>query len=456
MSVRSVLLASVCAAWVLLPTASVGLATTPDQPTVALVDSAYKALAAGDLPQAISGYTTAIESRQLPVETLANALLNRGLAYQRRNEFEKAIDDYTAALGIDAMDAKLRATALYNRALAYQHSARPALAIEDFTGALFLDPKFAHAYYGRGNVLRDSGQYLFALSDFEKAIRYKYPQPYLARFGEGLTQEALKRPQEARRAYMQALADNPNFAPARNHLAELGGIAPLVPVLDDPATNDSDGMETSSVTPSAGGTVATSEPVPTIVDGSMQVADSGLSSEPSTQTTVTIEPGPGKLITDRVPAEEDKPAGLQPVAEEKPEEKVIAIEPVPAETPEPVAEASPVPEPAPQPEPAAASEPELEQTAEADINSADVPLTGWAVQISSQSDEKVAWNVWKKLKAKHKILAQQKPVVMKADLGSRVVYRLRLAGFEDQNSARGLCSKLKSRGVSCYVSKLNS
>src|SRR5262245_6838833 len=125
MSVRSVLLASVCAAWVLLPTASVGLATTPDQPTVALVDSAYKALASGDLPQAISGYTAAIESRQLPVETLANALLNRGLAYQRRSEFEKAIDDYTAAIGIDAMDAKLRATALYNRALAYQHSARP-------------------------------------------------------------------------------------------------------------------------------------------------------------------------------------------------------------------------------------------------------------------------------------------------------------------------------------------
>ena len=87
----------------------------------------------------------------------------------------------------------------------------------------------------------------------------------------------------------------------------------------------------------------------------------------------------------------------------------------------------------------------------------DVALSGWAVQISSQKDEKVAWNVWKKLKAKHKILANQKPVVMKADLGDRgIVYRLRLAGFDDQDSARGMCSKLKSRGVSCYVSKLNS
>jgi Tfp pilus assembly protein PilF len=454
MSVRTVLLASVCAAWVLLPTASVSLATTPGQPSVALVDSAYKALAAGDLPQAISGYTAAIESRQLPVETLANALLNRGLAYQHLGEFQKAIDDYTAALGIDAMDAKLRATALYNRALAYQHSAKPALAIEDFTGALFLDPKFAHAYYGRGNVLRDSGQYLFALSDFEKAIRYKYPQPYLARFGEGLTQEALKRPQEARRAYMQALADNPNFGPARKHLADLGGIAPLVPVIE---SDSGDGMETSSVTPSrqsAATTETAAEPAPTIVDGSMQVADSGLSDEPTTQTTVTIAPKPGKSITDRVPAEAESPAGLQPVAAEKPVEKVIAIEPVPAEAPEAAAEASATPEPAPKP--AATPEPEPSQTAEADTNSGNAPLTGWAVQISSQSNEKVAWSVWKKLKAKHKILAQQKPVVMKADLGNRIVYRLRLAGFDDQNSARGLCSKLKSRGVSCYVSKLNS
>ena len=129
-------------------------------------------------------------------------------------------------------------------------------------------------------------------------------------------------------------------------------------------------------------------------------------------------------------------------------------EPTPEPVVEPVVEAVATPEPAAAPEPTAEPAPVVEkETAPAK----DVVLSGWAVQISSQKEEKVAWNVWKKLKAKHKILADQKPVVMKADLGDRgIVFRLRLAGFDDQDSARGMCSKLKSRGVSCYVSKLNS
>src|SRR5262245_40810095 len=149
MTVRSVLLASVCAAWVLLPTAGSGRAIAATSTAIQLASDAYQALSKGDLLQAISGYSTAIESRELPVETLANALLNRGLAYQRNGDTEKAIEDYTTALGIDAMGPGLRAKALYNRGLAYQLSSRPALAIEDFTGALFLDPEFSYAYYGR-------------------------------------------------------------------------------------------------------------------------------------------------------------------------------------------------------------------------------------------------------------------------------------------------------------------
>jgi tetratricopeptide (TPR) repeat protein len=430
---------------VLLPSAATGFAATPSKATLELVDQGYKALSARDYPQAISAYSTAIESRQLPVETLANALLNRGLAYQRRSEFQKAIDDYTAAIGIDALDAKMRATALYNRALAYQSSGRAALAIEDFTGALFLDPKFAHAYYGRGNVLRDSGQYLFALSDFEKALRYNYPQAYLARFGEALTQEALNRPLEARRALMLVLADNPNFEPARKHLAALGGVVPTVPVTSADAKG-SDTIETGSV--SEADKPAAS---PQLLEGTMKIADAAPAEDNG--TTVAVENRRVKAIVDRVPAEEDKAVDVQPVVVQEPAEKVVAVEAVPNEpvVEEPVVEVASAPEPTVTLEPAPA--PVAEEPAEAD----ETVLSGWAVQISSQKDEKVAWNVWKKLKAKHKILASQKPVVMKADLGDRgIVYRLRLAGFEDQDSARGMCSRLKSRGVSCYVSKINS
>ncbi len=84
-------------------------------------------------------------------------------------------------------------------------------------------------------------------------------------------------------------------------------------------------------------------------------------------------------------------------------------------------------------------------------------LEGWSVQVASATSEDGAWSTWKKMKAKHKSLAASKPVVVKADLGTKgIVYRVRLAGFEDQNAAKKSCTKLKSSGISCYVSKINS
>ena len=59
------------------------------------------------------------------------------------------------------------------------------------------------------------------------------------------------------------------------------------------------------------------------------------------------------------------------------------------------------------------------------------------------------------MKAKHKALAAETPIVVRADLGAKgIFYRVRLAGFEDLNAAKKSCSKLKSGGVPCYVSKL--
>jgi len=192
----------------------------------------------------------------------------------------------------------------------------------------------------------------------------------------------------------------------------------------------------------------------------MKIASADEASGPVTETTVAVATRRIKTITDRVPVEEDSPAGVQPAADNEPAEKVIAVEAVPAEPEAPkrvveavVAEPAAVeeasaPEPATAPKPAAKKKP---------VQPKEVALSGWTVQISSQKDEQVAWTVWKKLKAKHKILADQNAIVMKADLGDRgIVYRLRLAGFEDQGSARDLCGKLKSRGVSCYVSKISS
>ena len=131
-------------------------------------------------------------------------------------------------------------------------------------------------------------------------------------------------------------------------------------------------------------------------------------------TSAVSEPKAVK-IADRVPVEE----------------KIIAIETVGEET-----------APAPPVSDAAAGAPTSD---------------GWSVQLASATSEDGAWSTWKKMKAMHQALAAVKPVVVRADLGAKgVFYRVRLAGFEDQNAAKASCSKLKSSGISCYVSKLNS
>ena len=43
-------------------------------------------------------------------------------------------------------------------------------AIEDYTQAIELDPKFAEAYFNRGNAKHSSGDYAGAIEDYTKAI----------------------------------------------------------------------------------------------------------------------------------------------------------------------------------------------------------------------------------------------------------------------------------------------
>ncbi len=423
MSVRHTVLASVSTVFLAASAAVSGPSAATLNPSAVWVKEAYQSLSSGNPDAAVVAYGRAIESRQLPPEALANALINRGLAYQHLDEHEAAVDDYTAALRLDAMSASLRATTLYNRGLSQQKLNQPALAIEDFTSALFLDSTFAHAYLSRANILRDSGQYLFALSDYEKAVRFHHPDTARVFFGEALTYAALKRPAESRKALDRALAANPAFAPALKHLAGLDGKIPESPPASDPIITASLTGNLAATRPSLPEPVApaavfsTGDEMPKVVLASIATKR--------------------KLFVDRVPQEDasesPRPLAVAIKATEE-EEKIVAIEAVPDE---PNADVTPEPTPV--------------ETAEA----SDPPLaTGWTVQIASASSEDGAWSTWKKLQNRYKALAKEKPVVVKADLGNKgIYYRVRLTGFDDQDAAKSHCSSLKRKGVSCYISK---
>ena len=77
------------------------------------------------------------------------------------------------------------------------------------------------------------------------------------------------------------------------------------------------------------------------------------------------------------------------------------------------------------------------------------------MQLSSAQNEAGAWRIWKTLSGKHaEALKDQQAVVMRADLGAKgIYYRLRLADFDSQKDAFHTCASLKSKGVTCFVTK---
>lgn len=420
MNVPKILLASVCSAFLAASAAVSGAAAATANSK--LVNQAYNALQVGDAEAAVRAYGLAIESRNLEPEVLANALLNRGLAYQRLNEHQFAIDDYAAAMRIDAMSGKLRALALYNRGLSYQRLQQNAQAIEDFTSALFLDSQFSHAYYSRGTLLRDSGQHLFALADFDKALRFDYPDAARVYFAQSLTFEKLRRSTDARESLNKAIAANPGYEPAMQRLA----------ALDRKATSKlqeataSDQMLTAAVSPA----------VPQAQAPSASLLAEGNDVAPVTKGKVK------KKIADRV-APEERTAYVEP-ASAAPEavEKIVEVETVPEETAGTDTSAQEI---------AADSQADTQPQGNAQN------LSGWSVQIASAATENAAWSTWKKMQARHKALASKEPVVVRADLGTRgIFYRVRLVGFDSQSDANTECAKLKSKGVKCYISKAAS
>jgi tetratricopeptide (TPR) repeat protein len=451
MKVRSVALAFVSSVYLVALGANFGSALATTNPIAA---EAYQALAAGDNVKAISLYTFAIETRSLEPELLANALLNRALAYQQQNQNAKAVDDYSAALSLDAMSAQLRATALYNRGLSHQRLGKGPLAIEDYTSALMLNPSFSHAFLSRANVLRESGQYLFALSDYERALKYGHPEPARVYFGEAQTYELLNRKSDMRQMLDSALLADSSFKPALEKLQVLKVEQSTSQAEPTAELASADQISTGSIVPVGGTTIMHKPDLPKAIEPPEELLAS-----PDAGNSVTVaqnvSPADGntqKLYLDRLPPVEE-PVFSSSAATEVQAGKTIALAEVPAipkkQNTKPVLET------------AAANQELVDNSIEtASITPAvETPVTksapaGWGVQIASASTEEAAWTTWKNMQKRFKILGDKSPVVVRADLGTKgIFYRVRLTGFDDQNGAKSECKALKTRGVSCFVSK---
>ena len=474
MKFRSVLYASVCSVMLAASAAApamAGASETEANPN-ALAVKAMDTLSKGDAQGAVLLFDRAINSRRLDPETLASALVNRALARQKLGRHDKAISDYDAALRIDALSARQRAIALYNRGISWRALGKSAQAIEDFTSALFYDPYFAQAYYSRANVLHRSGQYLFALADYDKALKYGYPKPYRAHYAKALIYRLLERRNDARDELYAALKARPDYKPARRQLAELlngkgrgvtfaelasaGGSRSAVrdasanvrgmAIAALARTGDADlnirkKPVASPVAPPKG--LAEKARAPRQDTGRGTGAPSADGVKPSTRG-VRLVVAAGNEARGRVTAS---------VTPAKPAGNGVTVVPARAPAPEKVIHSGL------EKEAAAVAQGAAKKPATVAGETPKVEWSGWAIQISSQRSEDAAWAHWKKLKRKvSRVVRAPKPVVMRAEIEGRgTYYRLRLVGFgEDRRMAKRLCARLKRHGTSCLVTRAGS
>jgi tetratricopeptide (TPR) repeat protein len=446
MKIKSVVIASVSAVFLAAGVAATGPAVAASQKPADLMSKAYANLVSGKAEAAIAGYTAAINHAETSLSDTARALLNRALAHQKAGDNAKAIEDYTSAINLDALSPQTRAAALYNRGLAHARSKNHFAAVDDFTNALYLDPHLADAFYSRANVLRESGQYEYALIDYSRADAAGYRHKHLAWYGKAMAFGKLGHRDEATAALLKAYAIKPDFKQARERLSELGVDVPAQPTEEQvklavlPARNlMADDLVTGS-TSNAGISMAKAEqklavaPPPALLDG--------LSPAPAMTLAAADRATPVKPLINK--PEQISAADVGPVP-------VPASNPAPSQTASASVKVEPVAAPAPvitNIAPAAA-EPVLAEKRVSDS------LEGWTVQLVSQRDADSAWDNWDKLVERHRnLLSSKEAAVVRADLGDQgIYYRLRVHKLDSKNEANRLCRRLKRRGTSCFIAR---
>ena len=149
-------------------------------------------------------------------------------------------------------------------------------------------------------------------------------------------------------------------------------------------------------------------------------------------------------------------AGVQVASADNPGIAVAppAAQPTPAPQAAAAPAAAPVPAAAPEPAPAPAS---VQQAAVAPepkpAAAAPAKPSKYVVQVGSKKNQTDALATFADMQQKYPtLLSSYRPMVQKADLGSKGVwYRLRIGPIDDKTEASKICGQLKSQGTDCLV-----
>ena len=131
-----------------------------------------------------------------------------------RETGEVAVAACTRAINASAgqRDPKY-AKAYYNRGNAYSNKGDTDRAIADYTAAIRLEPTYANAYYNRGNAYSNKGDTDRAIADYTEAIRLD-PKNANAYYNRGNAYGNKDDPDRATADYTEAIRLDPTYANA--------------------------------------------------------------------------------------------------------------------------------------------------------------------------------------------------------------------------------------------------
>jgi len=106
-----------------------------------------------------------------------------------------------------------------NRAVVRTNAGNLEGALEDLARAEAINPEFGEIYASRGNVLYYQNSFEEALAEYDRSIEAGMKMLHAAHYDRGLALEQLGRVEEAKDAYRQSIALEPEFELAKTRLA---------------------------------------------------------------------------------------------------------------------------------------------------------------------------------------------------------------------------------------------
>lgn len=128
----------------------------------------------GAFESAIKALEHIPEMAGVPVDQVARAFNNRGMAYTELGDFKKAINDYSAVIGLASAPIKQVARAFYNRGFVYERIGELEKVISDFSAVIDQPDvpveRVTQAFIHRGLAHGQLGDYEKAIADYSKVI----------------------------------------------------------------------------------------------------------------------------------------------------------------------------------------------------------------------------------------------------------------------------------------------